>query len=1000
MSTTQAQEELAQTAAGVVIEKDGPIETRDAAKDIYGPRQGYNGFGTWSQRIDENTIEKPDKWVQSFCVMCSAGCGCDIGVKGEGKEAKIVGVRGRAADRANKGRLGPKGMYSSWNAIGHEDRLKYPQIRKNGKLERASWEEAMSLIVSKSKQVIDTLGNHGIGFYTSGQLFLEEYYTLAVLGKAGLGSLHMDGNTRLCTATAAASMRESFGSDGQPGSYTDIDTAQCIMLVGHNMASTQTVLWSRILDRLEGPNPPKIVVIDPRVSATATKATIHLKLKSGTNVALLNGLQHLLIKNEQYDKEWTAKHTVGFDKLAETLKDCTPEWTSKITGIPAETIIAAANMIGSVDRLMCTALQGVYQSNGATAAACQINNIALFRGMIGKPGGGVLQMNGQPTAQNNRECGCDGEFPGFRNPQNPRHMKELAEHWNIDVDRLPHWNQTTHAAQMLNYLESGSMGMFWISGTNPAVSLQNSERIRQIFTREDVFVVAQDIFPTETTALADVVLPAAMWGEKTGLGTNVDRTIHISYKAIDPPGEARPDMDIFVDYCKRMEFKDKDGADLIKWSTPKEAFEYWKKSTRGTPLDVTGLTYEKLTGGSGIQWPCNELTSPYGTERLYSDGKFPTGIDDAQSFGHDLDTGMPYSLDDYRKIDPNGRAFLKHCPYREPEETVTEEYPFALSTGRNVHHFHTRSKTGRSKKLMEAMPDCFAEINREDAEALGLKEFDEVKITSRRGSIQVKCRFEGRWGDIKKGTVFVPFHYGSFDNKSGKARAANELTINGWDFISKQPFFKSGAVKVEKADPNEISAPELQEEAIGRANAKKDLMDGLHAHGERKRHLSDMLALWDKHVEGLIELYARLAKKSFSNYEIERGLSILGEQLEHMVKRMQPIVDKYLERDDVEYAAENVKSIKNILFPNTRGATAFETLMDLHGLNMMISGLEGMLAAFVPTAGALMDTEFKGAVAEASDLVACHKKWCQEKIKTLAPQTLVVPSWRSNQGPN
>lgn len=440
------------------------------------------------------------------------------------------------------------------------------------------------------------------------------------------------------------------------------------------------------MDRLAGPEPPKIIVVDPRLSATAAKADIHLKLANGTNVALLNGLEHLIIKNGQYDKEYVANHTVGFDLLWKTVKDCTPEWTSKITGIPAETIIAAADMLGKAERLLSTALQGVYQANQATAAACQINNINLIRGMLGKPGCGILQMNGQPTAQNNRECGCDGEFPGFRNPQNPAHMEDLAKHWNIEVEKLPHWNQTTHASQMLAYLEAGQMGMFWISGTNPAVSFTNSERIRQIFTREDVFVIAQDIFPTETTALADVVLPAAMWAEKTGLGTNVDRTVHISHKAVEPPGECRSDMDIFIDYSRRMGFKDKDGLDLIQWNTPREAFEKWKVSTAGRPCDVTGLTYEKLTGGSGIQWPCNAETAPYGTERLFTDKTFPTGIDDCESYGHDLETGAPYTLDDYRKFDPRGRAFLKHCPYRAPEEVVNEEYPFALATGRNVHH--------------------------------------------------------------------------------------------------------------------------------------------------------------------------------------------------------------------------------------------------------------------------------------------------------------------------
>jgi len=297
---------------------------------------------------------------------------------------------------------------------------------------------------------------------------------------------------------------------------------------------------------------------------------------------------------------------------------------------------------------------------------------------------------------------------------------------------------------------------------------------------------------------------------------------------------------------------------------------------------------------------------------------------------------------------------------------------------------------------MEAAPECYAELNREDAAALGLKEHDEVKITSRRGSVQVKCRFEGRWGDIKKGSVFVPFHYGSFDNKTGKAQRANELTLNGWDFVSKQPFFKAGAVKVEKADPAEIAAPELQNDAIDRANNKHDLMDGLNAHGTRKRHLSEMLALWEAHVKALVDLYQHLSEKNMKNYEIERGLYILREQMQAALAKMEPIVEKYKDEGDIEAAQLNIDGIKKILFPGNRGSTAFDTLLDLQGLNVIMSGLEGMLSAFVPTAGCLMDKDFMSALSEVGGVLTLHKKWCTEKIKTMSPQTLVVPAWRTN----
>lgn len=651
-------------------------------------------------------------------------------------------------------------------------------VRKNGRLEQASWDEAMDLIVQKSKDLQKHLTNHSIAFYTTGQLFLEEYYALAMVGKAGLHTLHMDGNTRLCTATAAASMRESFGSDGQPGSYRDIDYTECILMVGHNMAATQTVLWSRVLDRLAGPHPPKLIVIDPRVSESASKATVHLAPRIGTNLALLNGILHLLFENGWIDDEYVSKHTVGLEELKATVAEYDPQTVEQVTGVNASQLQEAAHILGTTRSLLSTALQGVYQSHQATASACQINNINLLRGLIGKPGSGILQMNGQPTAQNNRETGCDGEYPGFRNFQNSAHMAELAHLWNIDLIQVPHWSEPTHVMNLLNYIEQGTVRLFWISGTNPLVSLPNLPRIRRLLTNPELLVVCQDIYMTETAALADVVLPAAQWGEKTGCFTNADRTVHISHKAVDPPGEAKSDLDIFLDYARRMGFKDKDGNDLLPWKSPEEVFEAWKRLSAGRPCDYTGLTYQRLTGGSGIQWPCNEA-NPEGTERLYTDGIFFTDTEHCESFGHDLETGAPYSKTEYKQLNPAGRAILKACHYSPPVEEPNDEFPLRLATGRNVHHFHTRTKTGRTA-LTRACPDPEMRISKRDAAAAGVSDGETVIVRSRRGAVEVRCRV----GNITEGQVFLPFHFGYWDSTDGRARAANELTVGMVPFDS------------------------------------------------------------------------------------------------------------------------------------------------------------------------------------------------------------------------
>jgi ferredoxin-nitrate reductase len=762
-------------------------KTRDSITDIWGERKPYHA--DWPVRIDQYVVEEPDEWVQSACVLCSNGCGMDIGVK----QGRIVGVRGRAIDRVNRGRLGPKGLHG-WMANHSEDRLTTPQIRRNGNLQPASWDEAMNLIVNKSKELIRAHTSGSMGFYNSGQLFLEEYYTLGVLTKAGLGTNHVDGNTRLCTSTSSWALKLSFGSDGQPASYSDVDFTDALFLVGHNMALTQTVLWSRVLDRLAGSNRPRLVVVDPRVTSTSEKADVHLMPRVGTNVPLLNGLLNLIIESGAIDSDYIARHTVGFEELKTTVSKWTPDLVQKVTAVPTRKLREAAEILGSTPTLISTALQGVFQSWQATAAAVQINNLHLVRGLIGKQGSGVFQMNGQPTAQNTRECGANGELPAFFNWHNKQHVQKLAEIWNVEPSFIPHWGPPTHIMQMLRYAEQGSIKMLWIAATNPAVSLPELSRVRHILKKNDLFVVVQDAFMTETAALADVVLPTALWGEKTGCYTNADRTVHISRKAVEPPGEARADLDIFLDYAKRMDFRDKDGQPLIKWHSPQEAFEAWKLCSKGRPCDYSGLTYEKLSEGSGIQWPCNN-EFPEGKERLYTDGKFNTAYDVCEGFTHDLSTGGEVPPDEYKENDPAGRAILLAADYELPSTTPDKKYPLLLTTGRLVYHFHTRTKTGRAPQLNDAAPEVFIQLSEEDSREQGIGPGDIIKVESKQGRVQGPAKV----GGIAPGLVFIPFHFGYWDGGENFT-AANEVTKTSWDAVSKQPHFKYTAVRISKAD--------------------------------------------------------------------------------------------------------------------------------------------------------------------------------------------------------
>jgi anaerobic selenocysteine-containing dehydrogenase len=766
-------------------------ESRDSISDIWGPRTPTIG-GTWPVRVDERTLETPERWVQSACVLCSNGCGMDIGVK----DGRIVGVRGRATDRINHGRLGPKGLHG-WEANHSQQRLTQPLIRRDGSLQPASWEEAWDLLVRTSKEIKREHGGEAFGIYNTGQLFLEEYYTLSIIGDAGIGTSHVDGNTRLCTATAAHALIESFGTDGDPGSYTDIDVTDALMIFGQNPAATQTVQWMRILDRLHSPNRPKLIVVDPRRTMTAREADVHLAPRAGTNLPLLNGLQHLLIANGHIDRTWIDAHTVGFESLRKVVDRWPPQRVEQVTGVPASQLQEAAAILGTTPTLVSTVLQGVYQSNQATASAVQVNNIQLLRGLIGRPGSTVFQMNGQPTAQNTRETGANGELVAFRNWNNWAHIEDLARIWNVDPNLIPHWAPPTHAMQIFRYAELGSIRWLWIIATNPAVSLPELRRIRDILRKRGLFVVVSDAFLTETAECADLVLPTAIWGEKTGTFTNADRTVHISHQAIDPPGEARSDFNIFVEYARRMEFKDKDGAPLIKWCEPEAAFDAFKEVTRGRPCDYTGLSYAKLSGGSGIQWPCNE-NYPHGKERLYEDAVFNTDADFCETYGHDLVTGAPVTSEEYRAKNPAGRAVLKAADYTPPHEEPDGEYPLWLTTGRLVYHFHTRTKTGQSAALREAAPEPYVQISQHDAERLGITDGDVTEVTSRRGSVCAPARV----GDIEPGHVFLPFHYGYWDlaDDSEHHRAANELTMTAWDPVSKQPHFKYTAVQVRKKD--------------------------------------------------------------------------------------------------------------------------------------------------------------------------------------------------------
>ena len=535
--------------------------------------------------------------------------------------------------------------------------------------------------------------------------------------------------------------------------------------------------------------------------------------------------------------------------------------------------------------------------------------------------------------------------------------------------------------------------MLWIQATNPAVSMPNLPRIRALLSNPDLFVVVQDAFMTETTEFADVILPAAMWGEKTGCFTNVDRTVHISHKAVAPPGEARSDFDIFLDFARQMDFRDKAGEPLIKWRTPEEAFEAWKECTRGRPCDYTGLSYQKLSKENGIPWPCNDV-HPDGERWPYKDSIFPTDADYCETFGHDLITGGAVSPEKYRANNPAGRAILKPAEYVPPSEQPDKKYPYTLTTGRLVHHFHTRTKTGRAPALQAAAADEAIQISAEDASKLRIKEGDWVRITSRRASIEAQATI----GDIEPGHAFLPFHFGYWDNPN-RARAANELTLYEWDAVSKQPHFKYAAVKLRKVSRPSLAQPERVEldpekrpaSSIGHmAERAGELVKGAIAGLEEKlkpqrSHIADYVGLLDESEKRLVKAFEQIRKTHSEEPDIGPMCTLFGEWCREAENTLKPFIAKYGERRE----GEPKRLDKALLVKRKQGG--FDLLRDLHDLWLLVNESMMSLNVLEQAARALRDEEFLDALKHMQDRNERQRTWLKTRISQAAPQTLVVP---------
>ena len=714
----------------------------DNLSDEYAFARGESTGYTSAKKI-------PGHWVPTTCGYCSVGCGIEIGVK----DGKAVASRPHAAHPVNRGKLCPKGL-SEHYIIDTENRAKHPLLRRNGKLEPVSWNEALAVMVEKFRATQQKYGQQSLGVLSTGQLVTEEFYTLGKLIQLGFGTTNYDGNTTLCMASAVSGYKLSFGSDGPPGAYEDMEAADVVLLIGANIADNHPILCQYLQT-----NPDQtLIVADPRVSKTAMMADLHLPLKPRADLALLNGLAHILIRQGWIDRAYIDRHTTGFGELQAFLEDYTPERVSAITGLTEEQLFKTAVLLGRSRNAFIGWTMGVNHSTKGTETVNAICNLSLLTGKIGRAGSAPFSITGQCNAMGTRETGFTSGMPGYRKFDDPRDRAELAALWGIDEQRLPTKRGLAYP-DIIEGAVSGKIRALWIIATNPLVSFPNQDVLRQAMANLDFLVVQDGYHPTPTTELAHLVLPAAIWGEKEGTYTNSERRVSKVNKAVDPPGLARSDFDIFLAVAEQLGCR----QELYPgWTTVEDAFSEWRRVSTGRLCDYSGIDYALLAREGAVQWPFPEGTSPSATSRLYADGRFQTA---------------------------DGKAKLICAKWEPYPEQPNKEYPFVLNTGRTVEHWHTRTKTREVAILEHLSPVAWLEMNPRDAHKIGLRSHDRIDLVSRRGRVR---GIELRLTEIvAPGQVFMPFHY--FETN------VNEVTQSAFDPISREPNYKQCAVRVERS---------------------------------------------------------------------------------------------------------------------------------------------------------------------------------------------------------
>ena len=693
---------------------------------------------------------------KSTCCYCGVGCGIVVRKTRDG----YISVEGDPDHPSSKGMLCSKGMNLHYTVMDTSDRLLYPQMRWNRQadLQRVTWDTALERAAAVFKTFIEKYGPDSVGFYASGQCLTEEYYVVNKLIKGFIGSNNIDTNSRLCMSSAVVGYKMALGEDSVPCSYEDIELADCFLIAGSNPAWNHPIVFRR-MEAHKAANPRvKFIVVDPRRTDTAKMADLHLQIKPGTDIVLMNAIAKGLISRGYIDENFIKNHTEGYDTYRVKVADRDMREAAKICGISLHDIHQAVEYIGKSKGFISMWAMGFNQSVIGVNKNLALLNLHLITGHIGKPGSGPFSLTGQPNAMGGREVGgLSNLLPAHRNLADPKHRKEVADFWGVP-SLSPKLGFS--ATEMFEALKDGRMKAIWIMCTNPMVSLPNSNLVEEAL-KAAKFVVVQDVSNrSDTLAYADLVLPAAAWGEKPGTMTNSERRISHLSQFNEPVGEALPDSEIIVKFAHKMGF-----GYAFNYQNSAEIYDEHARLTKGTNVDISGVSHERLRSQGTLQWPVPS-THSNGTPRLFTDGQFFT---------------------------PSRKAQIKTVPDENQSEPLTPERPLVLTTGRIRDQWHTMTKTGKVNKLNQHIPKAFLEINPLDATERGIKDGNIVSIQNGRGEVQVPAKVTT---DIRQGVVFLPMHWGKVLQST--AARTNNITSDLVDPYSKEPDFKFAAVQVAK----------------------------------------------------------------------------------------------------------------------------------------------------------------------------------------------------------